>query len=462
MCVRGEPVVPSGAGEAVEMLLAGFGWLARADLGSVPVAVQAECLRQLGRVQSVQAAAQAAVLSAFDYQGGFADDGQGSSRGWLIWQTQASLGAAGDAVGWMRRLRAHPAVAAALRDARVSSSWAREICGLTDKLPESARADADAILLAAAAEGAELRDLAGLAEQMRRRLAEPDRDRGRGLEDRRLRLATTVGGAGKLDGDLTGQCAAALQVVLDCLGKKMGPEDDRTRGQRDHDALAEACRRLIGSGCLPDRAGQPAQLQVHITLEELTRRLAEAGRDGSGGAGSTGAPGPGSAGAPGPGSAGGTGPGGTGASGTGSSGTGAGSTWQDATGAGGPSRTGTWQGGIWQGGPGIARQLWPRLTDDSGPVPDPVPGWPPAAPGDECDACIVPVVSGYLDHDLLDQLMTTLAGPGRAGNLAAGERPLIRLDRDRLREVIITHAVALVRIRAANSAKLPFAMQAAT
>jgi hypothetical protein len=69
----------------------------------------------------------------------------------------------------------------------------------------------------------------------------------------------------------------------------------------------------------------------------------------------------------------------------------------------------------------------------------------------------VPVVSGYLDHDLLDQLMTTLTGPARPG-----EQRLIRLDRDRLRDLIITHAVALVRIRAANSAKLPFAMQAAT
>jgi hypothetical protein len=60
----------------------------------------------------------------------------------------------------------------------------------------------------------------------------------------------------------------------------------------------------------------------------------------------------------------------------------------------------------------------------------------------------VPVVSGYLDHDLLDQLMTTLTGPARPG-----EQRLIRLDRDRLRDLIITHAVALVRIRAANSAK---------
>jgi hypothetical protein len=33
--------------------------------------------------------------------------------------------------------------------------------------------------------------------------------------------------------------------VLEALGKKAGPEDTRTKRQRDHDALAGACRRMI-------------------------------------------------------------------------------------------------------------------------------------------------------------------------------------------------------------------------
>ncbi|MGH3276312.1 MAG: hypothetical protein ACRDNZ_18545 [Streptosporangiaceae bacterium] len=41
--------------------------------------------------------------------------------------------------------------------------------------------------------------------------------------------------------------------------------------QRHHDALEEACRRLIAAGGLPDRAGQPTQIQLHLTLEELLR-----------------------------------------------------------------------------------------------------------------------------------------------------------------------------------------------
>ena len=42
-------------------------------------------------------------------------------------------------------------------------------------------------------------------------------------------------------GDLTSECAAVVRAVLDALGKKAGPEDDRTERQRFHDALRLAC-----------------------------------------------------------------------------------------------------------------------------------------------------------------------------------------------------------------------------
>ena len=84
-----------------------------------------------------------------------------------------------------------------------------------------------------------------------------------------MRLDSHFRGAGKLDGNLTPECAAALRAVLDSLGKKAGPEDDRTRAQREHDALEEALRRLLASRCLPEVAGQPVQVQLHMTLDQL-------------------------------------------------------------------------------------------------------------------------------------------------------------------------------------------------
>jgi hypothetical protein len=369
MCGSGEePTTPFGIASssappesvpsAIGMVLSGLGMLAAADMASVPVSAQADCLRELERAEALLTAARASVLSAFDYNGGFKDDGQGASRTWLRWQTRITSAAASGATGWMRRLRAHPRVAQAMAAGQISASWAREICHWTNRLPESARDEADAILLGAAAEGAELSDLAGLAEQMRQRLARPDRDRDADPDDRQVRLATTLGGVGKLDGDLSPQCAEALRAVLDALGRRIGPEDDRTIGQRHHDALYEACRRLIAARCLPDRGGQPVRLQLHITLEELIRRLGQRG---------------------------------------------------DAD----------------------AEQ--PQL---------PLPG-PGAAPGDECDASISPIVTGCLDQDLLDRLVAQLTGPGRPGDIAANGEPIVRFNRDAVRDLIVANAAAL-------------------
>jgi len=109
-------------------------------------------------------------------------------------------------------------------------------------LPEEHRGDADEILLGAAAGGAGLRGLEGLPEEIRRQTAGPDADNDDGFDDRSLQLSKTFRGAGKLNGDLTPQHTAALAAVLEALGKRAGPEDLRSKWQRDHDALEEAWR----------------------------------------------------------------------------------------------------------------------------------------------------------------------------------------------------------------------------
>ena len=260
-------------GEALASLRASLAFLNQVRAADLPGVVQAQCLRELGRAQSAHTAAHARMLGAFAASGAHEDDGQQSARAWLKWQTQVSRGAAAGAVGWMKRLAAHPAVGRALAAGVISPSWARHICTWTDALPDDARDDADEILLAAAAGGATLPGLGGLAEEIRRRTAAPDTGGpgggDEGFADRRVRLGLTFHGAGVLEGDLTAACAAALAAVLAARGTKAGPEDGRTAPQRRHDALEEACRRLIGAGCVPDRAGQPTHIQLHLTLGQL-------------------------------------------------------------------------------------------------------------------------------------------------------------------------------------------------
>jgi hypothetical protein len=259
---------PSGVAEALGMLDRCLAYLGTADVASLPAVAQAEALRALERAEARHTAARARVLTAFAGQGGFEDDGHGSARAWLRWQTRVTHGAAAAAVAWARRLASHPVIAAALAGGELSGSWARQICDWTDRLPEAQRADADEILAGAARGGAGLAALGGLAQEMYERCVSPD-DSDDGFEDRWFRLGITFRGAGRAEGDLSPGCAAALAAVLDALGKKAGPEDIRTGAQRRHDALEEACRRLIRAGMVPARAGQPTQVLVHLTLAQL-------------------------------------------------------------------------------------------------------------------------------------------------------------------------------------------------
>jgi hypothetical protein len=53
------------------------------------------------------------------------------------------------------------------------------------------------------------------------------------------------------------------------MGKKSGPEDDRTEAQRFHDALQLACELLMRARLVPDRAGADTQVIAHIPLSQL-------------------------------------------------------------------------------------------------------------------------------------------------------------------------------------------------
>lgn len=266
---QGRSCEPASAGEALAAIEAGLAYLNSADIASLTTAEQAGCLRALERVAAAHTAARSRVLAAFTARHGYASDGQFAPRTWLKWQTKVTDGAAAGAVGWMRRLAAHPAVREALAAGKVSASWAKDVCAWAELLPEEHREDAEEILLAAAEGGASHLDLRRFAEEMHARCARPDEDHARMLDDRNVRLDVTFGGTGRLTGDLTPACTAALGAALEALSKKAGPEDTRTAPQRRHDALEEACHRLLAAGSLPGRAGQPTQAVVHMSLSQL-------------------------------------------------------------------------------------------------------------------------------------------------------------------------------------------------
>ena len=257
--------------EAMEMARAALSYLAAADATQLGAAAQARCLKVLEQADAIGTAARASFLAAFTAGQGYADDAAYSARAWLIHQTHVTSGAAVGHTAWAKRTRTHPRVVAAMAAGKVTESIGRLICLWTDRLPEHLRDHSDELLVAAAQAGLGVEELAALAAQMyeRARGDLPDEDPDAGFKDRGLKLATTFGGAGVIHGDLTPECAELVGRVLDALGAPAGKEDDRTRDQRYHDALAEAMRRLVAANLLPERAGQPVKAWVHISLADL-------------------------------------------------------------------------------------------------------------------------------------------------------------------------------------------------
>ncbi len=260
---------PSSVREALEIIRTGYGFLAAADPAAMATAAQASCLLALEQADAVSTAVRAGILGAFTASGGCAEDADYSPAAWLMHRTRITRQAAREHRAWARRAAAHPEVAAALAEGYVlSESYARAICGWTDQLPADCRQAADEILITAARAGMDLPGLAELAVEMQARSAPPDDDPG-GFDDRSVTVLTTFEGAGVLAGDLTPECAAVVTAVLDALSAPADSEDDRTYKQRYHDALAEAMRRLLAAGLLPERAGQPVKAVMHVSLAEL-------------------------------------------------------------------------------------------------------------------------------------------------------------------------------------------------
>src|SRR3954447_697773 len=271
MCTRGD-ALPGGTQEALRMLDAALDYINGPLSAELPAGAHGEALAALGRVSAKLGAARSRLLSRFDATRGHDADGYGSSAAWLTAMTGVTRKAANADVRRMRQLRRHPVIAQAQARGEVSESWAAEMAEWTRRLPADLREGVDKLLIDTAAAGARLEDLAVVARAAyeRWRSQQPDPDQpDEGFEDRYLKLGTTIDNAGRLTGDLTPECTAAVQAVLESLGKKRGQEDGRAEPQRFHDALQEACELLIRAGMVPDRAGADTRVDVVISLAEL-------------------------------------------------------------------------------------------------------------------------------------------------------------------------------------------------
>jgi hypothetical protein len=269
----GAAPVPTSVGQALAVMGAALDYLHDPGVAGLEAASLGGVLETLGGLSGKFAAVRAAVLARFDASGAHDADGYGSSVAWLAARGRITRRAASAQVRQARQLRDHLELRKALASQEISESWAEQIAEWTRKLPAEWRAETDRILLDAAAAGADFADLAVLAQAVYERWRQsqgPDDDPDDGgFDERFLKLGTTLDGAGRLTGNLTGECAESVQAILEALGKKAGPEDDRTEQQRFHDALQLACQLLMRADMVPDRAGADTRAEVIIGLREL-------------------------------------------------------------------------------------------------------------------------------------------------------------------------------------------------
>ena len=261
--------VPASAAEGLEKLQTLVGYLADLDAASLPAEALSQLLQGMEQAEAVWAVAWARSLAAFDAKKGHQADGQKSLRTWLVHMARVTRAQAAQYKAIQALAGDHEPILAGLRTKAVTKSVALQLAKWTLAIPAEFRGPAEEILVAAAGAGADLRALAQICAEIRSRTVPPDPDGNDPALDRALFLDTTLDGAGVMRGDLTPECAAMVQAVLDALSAPAGAGDLRTRPQRYHDALAEAMKRLLASNLLPQRAGQPVKALVHISFPDL-------------------------------------------------------------------------------------------------------------------------------------------------------------------------------------------------
>jgi Domain of unknown function (DUF222)/HNH endonuclease len=247
-----------------------------------------DCLDEAYAVQQKVMALVLGLVREVDGSGLARESGATCTAAWLRSRLRLSVGAARLLVGDAERLDAGPA---AVRDAvaagAVSVEQARIIGATVDTVhTEAGTAAADkavGLLLDWAGEFDPdgLRKLCHrvldhvapqVADEAQRRAVQAAEKRD--LRDRYLNVSLHDGGRVRLTGLLDVETGALVRTVLDPLSGPHGQDDDRTPGQRRHDALADVCRLALRTGDLPaGGGGETTQVMVTTSFDALVGQL---------------------------------------------------------------------------------------------------------------------------------------------------------------------------------------------
>ena len=172
-----------------------------------------------------------------------------------------------------------PTAASALAEGAISVAHVRVIADAVEKLPDEIAALHDRELeqqLVAHARTMDPRDLGTAADRACYLLDQDGKLEEANTKERRrtLDLHRPRRGSAILTGELTDEAAEYLETVFDALAKPRpsedGTPDDRTGGQRRHDAVLELCKKAMRQGDLPATAGVTTTVIVHMDADTFT------------------------------------------------------------------------------------------------------------------------------------------------------------------------------------------------
>jgi hypothetical protein len=170
-----------------------------------------------------------------------------------------------------------PLTAAAVAAGEISAAHTDVITDALDRVGQVTSPDASPVaeqLLVEAARHQHPKDLARTASMLLARLDPDGREPKDALLERRrgFSLVRLADGSALPRGLLTADVAAAVSAVLDALAAPApaeGVPDQRSAGQRWHDALGEVMSRILRSDTLPSAGGVPVTILATTTLAEL-------------------------------------------------------------------------------------------------------------------------------------------------------------------------------------------------
>jgi len=209
----------------------------------------------------------ASGVRRFDQSGEYKADGAVSLIAWLKWKCKLSGGAAAERVEIARQLEKLPKTEAAFANGDLGYQHVALIARTAEHVGAAAVRKEEGRLL----QSAQTHDpgqFLGVTKNFEHRVdAEGALTEANQAHARRyLHLGEPQDGMIRIDGLLDAEGGATLRSALEPFMKPM-KEDDRTFGQRQHDALVELCRQRASGK--RDGAGPRPQLIIRASLDTL-------------------------------------------------------------------------------------------------------------------------------------------------------------------------------------------------